>query len=115
MQAFPLLFALSAALGAACSSATRVTLASSGDSPVGSFSQDGATVPIGTVVAFSASGDVVVTASIDDTTVATVTATTQTGVFVLVGVMSGQTTLRVFADNAEAYDVPVQVAPQTVP
>ena len=35
--------------------------------------------------------------------------------FVIVGVTSGQTTLRVFVDNAEAYDVPVQVAAQTVP
>jgi hypothetical protein len=104
-----------AALCAACSDPSRVTLASFGTSPIGSFSPNGASVPIGTVVAFSASGDAVATATVDDTTVATVSAATQTGVFVIVGVTSGQTTLRVFVDNAEAYDVPVQVAAQTVP
>jgi hypothetical protein len=101
-----------ALFGAACSTTPRVTLqATGGASPAGSFSPGLAEVPEGIVLGFqvNANTSAAVTAVIDDPTVATVASTTSFAQFVLIGLASGQTTVRVFVDNQEAADLPVQV------
>jgi hypothetical protein len=100
------------AANSACSS-VATQLSPVGDSPGASFTASAATVPVGVVVGFSATSEssMPVTASVDDTTIATVAPTVKSGTFVLVGLATGQTTLHVFVNDADAVDVAVQVLP----
>jgi hypothetical protein len=50
-----------------------------------------------------------VTAVVDDPTIATVAPTVKGATFVLIGLAMGETTLRVFVNDADSVDVPVQV------
>ena len=101
-------------IAAGCSTTPKATLESIGTPPAGSFSPGGASVPQGVVTGFqvNASGTTAVTASVDDPTVATVAPTTQASQFVLVGLSPGQTTLRVYVNDQESAELPVQVTPQ---
>jgi hypothetical protein len=103
--------AASVAISACSNGATK--LSATGTSPGATFSASGTTVPLGIVLAFAASSEAStpVTATVDDATIATVTPTVNAGTFVLVGVATGQTILRVFVNDADAIDVPVQVIP----
>jgi hypothetical protein len=98
-------------LGTACSPSPTIHVA--GNSPAGSVSPGLISVPVGVVLGFEAvpeSSDVV-TASVDDPTVATVTPTTQASTFVVIGLVQGQTTLRVFAGGLQTNQLAVEVTP----
>jgi hypothetical protein len=99
-------------LGTACSDSSRVTLEAVGTSPGATLSTASASVPVGVVLGFHVTSDaaMAVTATVDDTTIATVTPTIQTSEFLLVGLATGQTTLHVFVGDQPAIEVPVQVA-----
>jgi hypothetical protein len=99
--------------GVGCSPSTAVTIQSVGQSPGGSLSSGLASVPVGVVLGLQVTtkSSAVVTAAVDDPTRALVAPTTQPTELVLVGMATGQTTLRVFVDNHEAVDLPVQVMP----
>ena len=78
-----------------------------GDAPVGrpiaggELSPGLASVPVGIVLGFRVKPDssAVVTAAIDDSSLATVAPTTQASEFVIIGLATGQTTLHVFVDD----------------
>ena len=103
-----------------CAQPGSIQLSSVASSPVGSFTSSEGTVAIGTVVAFSAqpqdsSGKdtgATVTASVDDTTIAQVIPVSWTNEFVVVGVASGTTTLRVQANGDETSTLPIHVVVQ---
>jgi hypothetical protein len=84
-----------------------------GQSPAGSLSSGGASVPVGVVLGFEvkANASAVVTAAVDDETLVTVAPTTQSTEFVIVGVATGQTTLHVFVNDQPAAELSVQVTP----
>ncbi len=107
----PLAVLAVALTGAACSPSTAVTLTGVGQSPGASISSGLATVPVGVVLGLrvSSQSSGVVTAAVDDTTLATVAPTAQDSEIVVIGLATGQTTLHVFVNNAEALDLPVQV------
>jgi hypothetical protein len=112
VRARSLLLALVGAfVGAGCSTTPAVTLQSVGQSPAGSLSPGLASVPVGIVLGFrvTANSATVVTAAIDDPSLATVAPTTQASEFVIIGLATGQTTLHVFVDNGEVTELPVQV------
>ena len=112
MRALVPLVVLAVALsGTACSTSTAVTLAGVGQSPGASVSSGLATVPIGVVLGFrvTTQSSAVVTAAVDDTTLATVAPTTQGNEFVVIGLAMGQTTLHVFVNSGESLELPVQV------
>jgi hypothetical protein len=94
-----------------CGASSEVTVTSVGQSPAGSLSPGLASVPVGIVLGFQVKADsaAVVTAAVDDSTLAMVAPTTQTSEFVIIGVATGQTTLHVFVNNQEATELPVQV------
>ena len=94
-----------------CSPST--TISSVGSSPAGSVSPGLISVPVGVVLGFEAQSDTsgVVTASIDDPTAATVTATTEASKFVVIGLAQGQTTIHVFAGGHETNRIAVEVTP----
>lgn len=110
---FHLLGFVAALVGAACSTTPPVTIQSVGQSPAGSLSPGLASVPIGIVLGFrvTANSSAVVTAAIDDPSLATVAPTTQASEFVIIGLATGQTTLHVFVDNGEVTELPVEVTP----
>ena len=113
MRAHAALALLAVALtGAGCStSSTAVTLEGVGQSPGASVSSGLATVPVGVVLGFhvTAQNSAVVTAAVDDATLATVAPTTQGNEFVVIGTATGQTTLHAFVNSAEAIDLRVEV------
>jgi hypothetical protein len=96
---------------AGCGPSSAVALTSVGQSPAGSVSPGLVSVPVGIVLGFQVKADsgAVVTAAVDDSTLATVAPTTQASEFVVIGMATGQTTLRVFVNNQAATEVPVQV------
>jgi len=98
---------------AACSPSTAVTIEAVGQSPGGTLSSGLASVPVGVVLGLhvTAKSSAVVTAAVDDPTLATVAPTTQATELVIIGMAMGQTTLRVFVDNRESVDLTVQVTP----
>jgi Pilus formation protein N terminal region len=102
---------IAAFVAAGCSTAPKVTLAAAGTSPAGSFTPGLATIPVGIVLGFDVNDESAtpVTAAVDDPTVATVAPTLKGSQFVLVGVAPGQTTLRVFVNDQESTELPVQV------
>lgn len=120
MRRRALLLAMVLALAAAaCSDKPSATLSESAPSPLGGFTPQLASVPIGVVVGFSAqvnggSNDGV-SASVDDDTRVTVTPTTTPGQFVLVGLAAGRTTLHVGVKGTETNTVPVEVSAQPPP
>jgi hypothetical protein len=97
----------------ACSPPTAVTIQAVGQSPGASFSSGLASVPVGVVLGLqvTAKSSAVVTAAVDQPTLVMVAPTTQPTELVLVGMALGQTTLRVFVNNQESIDLPVQVTP----
>ncbi len=112
MRARSVLLVLVAALACGgCSTSPAVTLQSVGQSPAGSLSPGLASVPVGIVLGFrvTSSSSAVVTAAIDDPSVATVAPTTQASEFVIIGLATGQTTLHVFVNNGEVTELPVEV------
>lgn len=94
-----------------CTTSTRVQLTAAGTSPAGSFTPGLVTIPVGIVLGFDANveSSTPVTAAVDDPTVASIAPTMQASQFVLVGLATGQTTLRVYVNNQEATELPVQV------
>jgi hypothetical protein len=96
---------------AGCSTSPKVTLAAAGTSPAGSFTPALATIPVGIVLGFDVNNQnaTPVTVAVDDPTVATVAPTLKGSQFVLVGRATGQTTLRVFVNDQESTELPVQV------
>jgi hypothetical protein len=99
--------------GAGCSPSTAVTIDPVGQSPGGNLSSGLASVPVGVVLGLQVTtkSSAVVTAAVDDPTRAIVAPTTQPTELVIIGLATGQTTLRVFVDNRESIDLPVQVTP----
>ncbi len=106
-----LLAVFAALVGAGCSTTPVATLQPVGQSPAGSVSPGFASVPVGIVLGFrvTANSSAVVTAALDDTTLATVAPTTQSSEFVIIGLATGQTTLHVYVNNSEWTELPVQV------
>ena len=106
-----LAFAFAAFAAAACTASPSVTLEPDGTSPAGSFSPGLVSVPVGIVLGFhvTANSSAAVTAAIDDPSVATLAPRTQASEFVIIGLVTGQTTLHVFVDSREATQLPVQV------
>jgi hypothetical protein len=100
-----------ALLGAACTTTPTVTLQANGSSPAGSFSGGLAQVPEGIVLGFkvNANTSAAVTATIDDTSVASVVPTTTFSQFVIIGLVAGQTNVHVFVADQEAAAFEVQV------
>jgi Pilus formation protein N terminal region len=96
---------------AGCSPSTAVAIEGVGQSPGASVSSGQASLPVGVVLGFqvTARSSAVVTASVDDPTLATVAPTTQATEFVVIGLATGETTLHVFVDNQDSIDMPVQV------
>jgi Pilus formation protein N terminal region len=112
VRALRVLLGLAAAFsGGACSTSPAVTLQSVGQSPAGSLSPGLASVPVGIVLGFrvTTSSSAVVTAAVDDPSVAAVAPTTQASEFVIIGLATGQTTLHVFVNNGEVTELPVEV------
>ena len=112
MRAFLSVVAIAFA-GAACSPSTAVTIEPVGQSPGGTLAAGLASVPVGVVLGLhvTAKSSAVVTAAVDDPTLASVAPTTQPTELVVIGMATGETTLRVFVDNRESIDLPVQVGP----
>jgi hypothetical protein len=106
-----LLVLIAAVSVADCSPSPETTIVAVGQSPAGSVSSGLASVPVGVVLGFQvkANSSAVITAAIDDDTVAAVAPTTEASEFVVIGTVTGQTTLHVFVDNQEAIQLPVQV------
>ena len=94
-----------------CTTSTRVELTAVGTSPAGSFTPGLATIPVGIVLGFDTNveSSTPATAAVDDPTVASIAPTLKASQFVLVGLATGQTTLRVFMNNQETTELPVQV------
>jgi hypothetical protein len=113
MRALPSVVLAIALAGSACSPSTAVTIQAVGQSPGGNLSSGLASVPVGVVLGLqvTAKSSSVVTAAVDDPALATVAPTTQPTELVVIGLAPGQTTLRVFVDNNESIDLPVQVTP----
>ncbi|HEY2511546.1 MAG TPA: hypothetical protein VGI39_11845 [Polyangiaceae bacterium] len=113
---------LLAALLAACgpSGVDHVELSTSAPPLAGQFTANGASVPVGMVIAFqgapksNANKDLSVTllASTDDPAVAQVLPTTTDNQFVLVGARAGTTTLHIRDGGHELDTIPVTVTPQ---
>ena len=112
MRALDTLVVFAIALtGPACSTSAAVTLTGVGQSPGASVSSGLATVPVGVVLGLrvNSRSSGVVTAAVDDTTLATVAPTAQDNEVVVIGLATGQTTLHLFVNNAEALELSVQV------
>jgi len=109
------LFAVFAVAVAGCSTSSAATLESVGQSPGASFSPGLASMPVGIVLGLRLTGSssAVVTAAVDDPTVATVAPTTQASEFVLIGLAAGQTVLHVFVNDQESTELPIQVTAST--
>jgi hypothetical protein len=108
-----LLFALATATAACGRSNSDPSLLAIGTPPAGSFDLAEATIPVGIVMGFAAkaSDTDVVTAGVDDPTIATVAPATQAQEFAIIGTAPGTTTLRVYAGGSQIAQIPVTVTP----
>jgi hypothetical protein len=104
-------FAATTIAVAGCSASPKVTLAAVGSSPGAAFSSGGATVPVGVVLGFGVTveSSTAVTAAVDDPTLVTVAPTVNGAEFVLIGLATGQTTLRVYVNDEDQTDLSVQI------